>query len=207
MGATAGAGTAGESATVGRVTDHAELPRLVTTLAAAFSTDAVMLHLVPEEHRPRLLPVLFRRVVRDYFEIGEVFSAAGRGAALWAPPGGYPIGGWTGLRQLPMALRVFGRRPLRSVRTEAKLLAGLPDQPYWYLDVIGVDPAAHSRGIGSALLEAKLSEVDAAEAPAHLTASSARSRDLYVRHGFEVFEEFALPDDGPTLWRMWREPR
>ena len=34
-----------------------------------------------------------------------------------------------------------------------------------------------------------------------------RSRDLYMRHGFEVTEEFRLPDEGPPLWRMWREPQ
>jgi hypothetical protein len=43
--------------------------------------------------------------------------------------------------------------------------------------------------------------------PAYLNAGSARSRDLYARHGFEVMEQFELPDGGPPLWRMWREPQ
>jgi hypothetical protein len=42
--------------------------------------------------------------------------------------------------------------------------------------------------------------------PAYLNAGSVRSRDLYARHGFGVTEEFELPDEGPPLWRMWREP-
>ena len=42
--------------------------------------------------------------------------------------------------------------------------------------------------------------------PAYLNAGSPRSRDLYLRHGFEVTEEFRLPEGGPPLWRMWREP-
>jgi hypothetical protein len=51
-----------------------------------------------------------------------------------------------------------------------------------------------------------LERCDRERMPAYLNAGSARSRELYRRHGFEVMEEFSLPDDGPPLWRMWRVP-
>jgi hypothetical protein len=44
-------------------------------------------------------------------------------------------------------------------------------------------------------------------APWILNASSPRSRDLYLRHGFAVLSEFRLPFGGPPLWRMRRAPR
>ena len=34
--------------------------------------------------------------------------------------------------------------------------------------------------------------------PAYLNAGSARSRELYLRHGFQVTEEFQLPDGRPA---------
>ena len=52
-----------------------------------------------------------------------------------------------------------------------------------------------------------LARCDRERMPAYLNAGSWRSRDLYLRHGFQVIEEFSLPDDGPPLWRMWRDPQ
>ncbi|MGH2969837.1 MAG: GNAT family N-acetyltransferase, partial [Solirubrobacteraceae bacterium] len=75
---------------------------------------------------------------------------------------------------------------------------------HWYLDYIAVEPAGQGRGIGSALLRPMLERCDAERMPAYLNASTARSRDLYARHGFEVRSEFRLPFGGPPLWRMWR---
>jgi hypothetical protein len=52
----------------------------------------------------------------------------------------------------------------------------------------------------------RLERCDAEGIAAYLNAGSTRSRDLYLRHGFEVVEEFRLPFGGPPLWRMWRRP-
>ena len=52
-----------------------------------------------------------------------------------------------------------------------------------------------------------LQRCDAERMPAYLESSSARSRALYERHGFEVTEEFSFGPDAPPLWRMWRDPR
>ncbi len=41
--------------------------------------------------------------------------------------------------------------------------------------------------------------------PAYLEATSPRNRQLYQRLGFHVTSEIPLPD-GPTMWRMWRDP-
>jgi hypothetical protein len=47
---------------------------------------------------------------------------------------------------------------------------------------------------------------DAEGSPAYLESSTERNRDLYLRHGFEVTRELPLPEGGPTMWLMWREP-
>jgi GNAT superfamily N-acetyltransferase len=128
------------------------------------------------------------------------------GGALWAPPGRWQVSLFQQLRVLPGMLRVFGRGLPRVQRGLAVMDANHPGEPHWYLDSLGVVPELQGRGIGSALMRPMLERCDHERVPAYLNAGSWRSRDLYLRHGFEVIEEFRLPEGGPPLWRMWREP-
>jgi arginine/ornithine N-succinyltransferase beta subunit len=52
-----------------------------------------------------------------------------------------------------------------------------------------------------------LARADDEGMPAYHEATSPRNRALYERHGYVDQGAFTLPDGGPTLWRMWREPR
>ncbi|GIG02085.1 GNAT family N-acetyltransferase [Catellatospora citrea] len=76
-----------------------------------------------------------------------------------------------------------------------------------HLLFLGVLPSEQSRGIGSALLRHHHAQLDAEGIPAYLEASMPRNRDLYLRHGYAARDPFYLPDDGPPLWPMWRDPQ
>ncbi|MCP2325225.1 GNAT superfamily N-acetyltransferase [Hamadaea flava] len=76
-----------------------------------------------------------------------------------------------------------------------------------HLLFLGVLPSEQSRGIGSALLAHHHAHLDAEGIPAYLEASMPRNRDLYLRHAYTARNPFYLPDDGPPLWPMWREPQ
>ena len=157
------------------------------------------------ERARRLFDVMLRRVhlARDYcFTTEEVL-----GGALWVPPGSWRLGSCEQVALLPGMMRVFGRGLARAQRGLAVMDSGHPRAPHYYLDSLGVEPEWQGRGLGSALMQPVLERCDRERMPAYLNAGSARSRDLYLRHGFQVTEEFRLPDDGPPLWRMWREPR
>jgi ribosomal protein S18 acetylase RimI-like enzyme len=80
------------------------------------------------------------------------------------------------------------------------------DRSHWYLFILGTEPTAQGRGLGSALLAQVLARVDADGMPVYLESSSERNLALYGRHGFEVTSEVAIPG-GPRIWPMWREPR
>ena len=80
-----------------------------------------------------------------------------------------------------------------------------PSEPHAYLFLLGTRPPWQNQGLGSALLREVLESCDRDRIPAFLKASSAASRRLYRRHGFEVTGEIFLAD-GPSLWPMWREP-
>ncbi|MGA5901050.1 GNAT family N-acetyltransferase [Streptomyces venetus] len=77
-----------------------------------------------------------------------------------------------------------------------------------YLWMIGVAPARQGEGLGTALIESVLDRCDREGLPAYLEASNARSRALYERLGFEPSGPVLdLPEGGPSMWPMWREPR
>ena len=43
--------------------------------------------------------------------------------------------------------------------------------------------------------------------PAYLESSSERNLPLYERNGFRVVGEIQALGQGPSIWRMWREPQ
>ena len=85
--------------------------------------------------------------------------------------------------------------------------ASHPEEPHWYLAVIGSDPSVRGRGFGQAVMQSRLDRCDAEHCPAYLESSKEENVPYYERFGFEVIGEFSLPDGGPTLWRMLRRPQ
>ena len=75
----------------------------------------------------------------------------------------------------------------------------------WYLPLIGVDPVAQGRGLGSALLRHATETCDNDGLPAYLEATNPRNRDLYARHGFNVVDVIQA-GTSPPMWAMLREP-
>jgi GNAT superfamily N-acetyltransferase len=187
-----------------------DVPRLSRALARAFESDPPMRWFLsdPEtraERARRLFDVMLRKVHlgRDYCYTTEDVV----GGALWVPPGSWKLGVVDQMALLPGMMRVFGRGLVRAQRGLTVMESGHPRTPHYYLDSLGVEPEWQGRGLGSALMAPVLARCDEERMPAYLNAGSARSRDLYLRHGFRVTEEFCLPEDGPPLWRMWREPQ
>jgi GNAT superfamily N-acetyltransferase len=168
-----------------------------------------MAHLVPGPRRELRLRRYFAQVLPvTYLSRGEVWMTEDPvGAAVWVAPGRWPPGSEETLRTAPTLLWTFGRRPVRALAGMAAIERGHPVEPHWYLDFIGVEPAAHGRGTGTRLLAPVLERCDREGIPAYLNAGSERSRKLYARHGFGTFGQFRLPFGGPPLWRMWRSPR
>jgi ribosomal protein S18 acetylase RimI-like enzyme len=81
-----------------------------------------------------------------------------------------------------------------------------PEEPHWYLPLIGTDPARQGSGYGSALLRHALASCDRDRMPAYLEATSARNLPLYQRHGFEALGTIQA-GDSPVITPMLRRPR
>jgi ribosomal protein S18 acetylase RimI-like enzyme len=82
------------------------------------------------------------------------------GVAAWLPPGAFPLSLRRQFRVLPNMVRILATAPRsipRLLGFMTKVSRRHPDQPYWYLENVGVEPAAQRLGIGTRLLEPVLS--------------------------------------------------
>ena len=189
----------------------ADAPRLAQALASAFQDDPVIAWVFPDQQRRRaVLPAFMEfRLRKLAFPHDQVWmTACGAAAAVWLPPPGrwqLPLLQRLGL--LPALVRFLGLRTVSVLGGLERMEARHPqDPPHWYLFILGTEPAAQGRGLGSALLAQVLARVDTDGMPAYLESSNKRNLAWYGRHGFEIAGEVAIPG-GPRIWPMWRQPR
>lgn len=129
----------------------------------------------------------------------------GAACALWLSVPADQHGDEDGPGQLREAVDPENER----VELIGRLTAGIhpAGRAHEYLWMIAVAPGRQGEGLGTALIESVLDRCDREGAPAYLEASSARSRKLYERLGFELTGRPLDLPDGPQMWPMWREPR
>jgi len=129
-------------------------------------------------------------------------------AALWAPPGRWH----STLRETAELVpsfrhpRLFMRMPMVALGWEKLERAHPHTPPHLYLALLGTEPEAQGRGLGSAVMAPVLEQCDSDGVGAYLESSKERNIDFYARHGFRVTGEIQLLR-GPTMWKMWRDPR
>ncbi|EHB55250.1 GCN5-related N-acetyltransferase [Mycolicibacterium rhodesiae JS60] len=196
-----------------RPTRKADIPALARVMARAFHDDPVMAWVQPDAARRKAaLPGLFSALTRHHFLAGRGTEVAASddgvgAAALWDPPGRWTQSPREQLAMLPGVMRAFRGR-LAAARTVTDMMkANHPEEPHWYLAMIGSDPMVRGGGFGRALMQSRLDRCDAEYAPAYLESSNPDNIPYYERFGFEVTGELTLPEGGPSLWPMWRAPR
>jgi len=192
-----------------RPAETAEIPELARVLVRAFWTDPFHQWLFPDEsRRPRRQRLLFERVLAIYARHGVVYTTEDRaGVAMWDPPRD------RGPSLLELALfvfrvlPVFGRRAGLVAQGMAPMAAMHPEEPHWYLSVLGTDTERQKSGVGAALLGPVLQRCDDEGYAAYLEASRVENVPYYERFGFEVVAPLTMPRGGPVVYRMKREAR
>lgn len=186
---------------------------LADVLGRAFHDDPVMTWIQPDAAaRRRALPRMFATMTRHHFLRGGGVEVAAGGdgigaAALWDPPGRWQQTSLEGLLMMPAFIRAFGNRVAAGRQVADLMKERHPEEPHWYLAIIGSDTSVRGKGFGQALMRSRLDRCDAEYAPAYLESSNPDNIPYYERFGFEVTGELRLPDSGPSLWPMWRQPR
>jgi ribosomal protein S18 acetylase RimI-like enzyme len=188
-------------------------------LARCFHANPNFVDLFPGERaRFRALPRMFAAGLRDALGFGHVYAAmrgvegATRdelaGVAVWLPPGAFPLSAARQLRALPGLAGVLAAAPhsaSRLLRYTASIARLHPDQPYWYLEVVGVDPEAQGLGVGTRLLELVLALADEMGQPCFLETMTERNVAWYRSLGFEVRDAgVRFVPGGPPNWTMIR---
>lgn len=190
-----------------------DIPALARTLASAFYDDPIMVWLLPDAsarlaHLRRMFATMTRH---HHLRHGGVELACDGpdigAAALWDPPDHWRESGWAQLAQIPTFLRVFGLWSAKGRALQVAMKRAHPEQPHWYLAVIGSDPSVRGRGFGQALMRSRLDRCDQEYCPAYLESTKFENVAYYQRFGFTVRGEMQLPDGCPPMWPMWREPR
>ena len=200
--------------TVGvRPAGKADVRQLSRVLARAFHDDPVMTWLLPRAGaRATALPRMFTTMTRRHFIAGGGAEVASRdgvvgGSTLWDPPGRWHGSRFEELLMLPALFWAFRGRSTVAQHIQAVMHRAHPAEPHWYLAFIGSDPTVRGSGFGQALMRSRLDRCDAERVPAYLENSNPANESYYMRFGFEISGEIALPDGCPPIVPMWRSPR
>lgn len=137
----------------------------------AFASDPLLRWLYPDPHQyTSYFPGMMQHFAGRAFDSGTAHHVDGYGAvALWLPPG---------VHADEEALGAFAASSIEESHQPAvfgfmeQVGAAHPEEPVWYLPVIGVDPPRQGTGLGSALLEHALAACDNEHLPAYLESSN-----------------------------------
>jgi GNAT superfamily N-acetyltransferase len=196
-----------------RPAKRADVRRSSIVLGRAFYDDPVMMWIVPDdEARAKALPRGFAALSRYHFLARSASEVASRdgdigAATLWDPPGQRKASRLEQLLMMPAMMWAFRSRSQATQSVMQVMEENHPEEPHWYLMVIGSDPAVRGAGFGQALMHSRLDRCDDEHAPAYLEATKPDLVPYYSRFGFQVRGEIKVPDGGPTMWPMWRAPR
>lgn len=197
---------------------RARFDEATALLVRAFDEDPFFGFLAPEPDRRA---AFVGAVMGTNLALGEprravraILDPELRGVCIWFAPGAYPIPFAEQARVRAGAIAramLRGQAPLgriaRALRAGELLEeAHLEREPYFYLQVLAVDPRHHGRGLGSSMLAECCAEADAARLPALLETSKEINARLYRRHGFETIRTTRL-ESSPPVWTMRRDPR
>ena len=187
-----------------------EADRAIDVMVLAHSGDPLARYAFPDPGQYlRYFPDLIRSFCGGAFEHGTALCIEGSvgagfwGAALWLPPGVHPDEDAMG----ELLQKAIPEQHLEDFFALFEQMGSFhPDEPHWYLPLIGVDPAQQNNGYGSALLERSLLECDRGSKLAYLESTNPRNIPLYERHGFEVLSTIQV-GTSPPVSPMLRKPR
>lgn len=179
----------------------ADRKKAFATIALAFASDPMMRWSFADPGR-------YFTIALDFIEAfgGKAFDhqcadqvGDCAGVALWLPPGVEPDHEAMGVimeANIPPALMADGAGLMEQMQRFH------PEEPHWYLPLIGVDPVRQHKGCGSALLQHALRRCDASHTPVYLESSNPVNVPLYERHGFRqigIIQQGSSPPLVPML--------
>jgi ribosomal protein S18 acetylase RimI-like enzyme len=197
-----------------RSASRADVPELTAVLSRAFANEPPFTWVQPDDAlRARAQPAMFYGALRYIYPVErgtEVLLDTGAilGGAIWAPPGRWKAPPWQRLRVIPgliraLSIRHFRQYAQRGKAVEDALHRAHPLDPHWYLAMLGTDPQAQGKGVGSALVRSGLERCDRDGEHAYLECLEPLV-PYYEGFGFEITGKIEMPEEVPDQVSMWR---
>lgn len=188
-----------------RIARRSEESRIAHLMTLAFAREPICRFQYPDPWDYAIhFPEFTRLYAGNAFEHGCAHTIGdGIAAALWLPPGVHPD---------EEALTAHLERSVSPARL-GPLMAMMeamgknhPEEPHWFLPLIGVDPFYHGQGHGSVLLRYRLAACDREGQLAYLDSSNPTNIPFYENHGFELLASIPLGSE-VKMYPMLRRPR
>ena len=192
-----------------RLAHRDEAATITEILATAFMDDPISIWIFPDRAvRQRLHPEFFEIFVTAALEAGQIFTTTELdGAAMWLDVDPSVSESPAEHEEFLSAFDKALGEPYaeRFATLDAVMAKNHPTtEAHAYLPFIGVRPNAQGHGVGAALLNHRLAELDAQRRPAYLEASSHQNSRLYALLGFRPIGNPVTIPAGPEFHPMWR---
>jgi GNAT superfamily N-acetyltransferase len=201
------------SVQVMRMTDE-QIEDAGRVIAEAMMIEPGYAAIMPDEdvrHRT-LIPMLTASIRKDAHR-DSVFVAVrdGKvlGVAIWGPPGSFPPRENGNEAEVPDYLKPLDQSALEDLSAyDEACIEHFPEEPVWYLKMLGVCTEGRGNGVGSQLMRESLLEFEADGLPFYLETGTERNVRFYERFGFEIREAGIQLAPGSTPhWTMMRPAR
>jgi len=188
-----------------RTATAADVEPTIAAMVLAFSADPPARWIYPDPSQYLIhYPNFVKAFGGQAFAHQSAYYLEGyAGAALWLPPAVHPDED----ALIALLRRTVAAPVLPDILAVLEQMSRYhPNEPHWYLSLLGVDPLHQNQGYGSALLRHALISCDHDHTPAYLESSNPRNIPLYERHGFELLGVIQV-GTSPPLFPMLRRPR
>lgn len=181
------------------------------TLGRAFASDPLLQHFLgPQAGQVDATEAFIRLSMEHVFgPQGEIWTMGrAQSVAVWARPGEWePSEAAMSAIAGPLFELIGGGQLGVVVRAMEATAAAHPGGDHWYLAYLGTEPTLRRQGLASTVLQTVLTRGDAAGVGAYLESSRPENVPLYEKHGFRTMGSIEVPDEGPELTMMFREPQ
>jgi ribosomal protein S18 acetylase RimI-like enzyme len=183
------------------------VPDLAQLLGRAFADDPMFLWPLGSQASVEHITGFFRAFDERLSPMGWLWEAGdGVGVAGWIPPGSDAE-----MMEIDRDLRpeITMHTDDGGKRYEAMwewIADNFPEEPFWYLDHIGVESGHRRSGVGTALIEHGLAFAERDAVPAFLETGRPENVGYYERRGFRTVSSAAAPGGGPHIWFMRYDP-
>jgi GNAT superfamily N-acetyltransferase len=186
-----------------------------TTLAAAFMNYPVSVYFTPDEvKRKKRQPGVSRNILKNSIVTGEVYitSPNCEGIAVWlladssihAPRRRTSLRTWLENR---FADKETAKRQKAFFEHSDAIRKRVLPAKYWYLQMLGVNPAYQGQGYSSRLVKPMLARAEQEGLPVYLETQLKKNVTLYQHFGFKVVEEGNIPGSNVYSWAMVKAPK